>query len=92
MAQHKSTQNGINWKALMEEDDVFKEMLKESIQQYLEAEMDEVLRAGKWERSEGRRGYRSGYYTRGLVPRVGKIELRVPQDRLGRFSTEVFER
>lgn len=92
MAQNKSTQNGINWKALMEEDDLFKEMLKESIQQYLEAEMDEVLRAGKWERSEGRRGYRSGYYTRSLVTRVGKIELRVPQDRLGRFSTEVFER
>jgi len=92
MAQNKSTQNGINWKALMEEDDLFKEMLKESIQQYLEAEMDEVLGAEKWQRNEGRRGYRSGYYTRSLVTRVGKIELRVPQDRLGRFSTEVFER
>lgn len=76
----------------MEEDDLFKEMLKESIQHFLEAEMDEALGAGKWERSESRRGYRSGYYTRGLVTRAGKIELRVPQDRLGRFSTEVFER
>ena len=37
-------------------------------------------------------GYRSGYYTRGLVTRVGRIELRVPQDRKGLFSTEVFER
>ena len=92
MARNKSTQDGIDWKALMEEDDLFKEMLKESIQQYLEAEMDEVLGAGKWERSEDRRGHRSGYYTRSLVTRVGKIELRVPQDRLGRFSTEVFER
>lgn len=92
MAQDKSTQNGIDWKALMEEDDLFKEMLKESIQQFLEAEMDEVIGAGKWERSEERRGHRSGYYTRSLVTRVGKIELRVPQDRLGRFSTEVFER
>jgi transposase-like protein len=92
MAQNKNMQDGINWKALMEEDDLFKQMLKESIQQYLEAEMDEVLGAGKWERNEGRRGYRSGYYTRSLVTRVGKIELRVPQDRLGRFSTEVFER
>jgi len=92
MARNKSTQNVIDWKALMEEDDLFKEMLKESIQHFLEAEMDEALRAGKWERSESRRGYRSGYYTRSLVTRVGKIELRVPQDRLGRFSTEVFER
>ena len=62
------------------------------VQEVLEAEMDEALGAGKWERSEGRQGYRSGYYGRTLVTRVGKLELRVPQDRHGRFSTEVFER
>jgi putative transposase len=49
------------------------------------------LGASKGERTEGRLGYRSGYYTRGLVTRLGKIELRVPQDRQGRFSTELFE-
>ena len=27
-----------------------------------------------------------------LVTRVGALELRVPQDRHGRFSTELFER
>jgi len=26
------------------------------------------------------------------VTRVGRLELRVPQDRAGRFSTELFER
>jgi transposase-like protein len=36
--------------------------------------------------------YRSGYYGRTLVTRVGKLELRVLQDRQGRFRTEVFER
>ena len=40
----------------------------------------------------GRLGYRSGYYDRSLITRVGKLELRVPQDRAGRFSTELFER
>src|SRR5687767_4496552 len=44
------------------------------------------------ERTSARLGYRSGYYTRTLVTRVGKLELRVPQDREGRFSTELFER
>ena len=44
------------------------------------------------ERVEGRLGYRSGYYPRSLITRVGKLELRVPQDRHGRFSTEIFER
>jgi transposase-like protein len=92
MARNKDTQEGIDWKALMTEDDLFKELLRDSIQQYLEAEMEELLGAGKWERSEERRGHRSGYYTRGLVTRVGKIELRVPQDRQGRFSTEIFDR
>jgi transposase-like protein len=31
-------------------------------------------------------------YPRSLITRVGKLELRVPQDRNGRSSTEVFER
>jgi putative transposase len=62
------------------------------LQEVLEAEMTEALGAAKGERVEGRLGYRSGYYTRSLTTRVGKIELRVPQDRQGRFSTELFER
>jgi putative transposase len=51
-----------------------------------------AIGAEKGERVEGRLSYRSGYYSRGLVTRVGKLELRVPQDRNGRFSTEIFER
>ena len=62
------------------------------IQEFLEAEMSEAIGAQKGERVEGRSGYRSGYYPRSLITRVGKLELRVPQDRNGRFSTEIFER
>lgn len=62
------------------------------MQEVLEAEMDEALGASKSERTPERLGYRSGYYGRTLVTRVGKLELRVPQDRAGRFSTELFER
>src|SRR3984893_4034569 len=54
--------------------------------------MSEALGAQKGERTEGRLGYRSGYYVRSLVTRVGKLELRVPQDRQGRFCTQLFER
>jgi transposase-like protein len=54
--------------------------------------MDELVGAAKGERTALRRGYRSGYYGRTLITRVGKLELRVPQDRDGRFSTELFER
>jgi putative transposase len=58
----------------------------------LEAEMTEALGAAKSARTTGRNGYRSGYYGRSLITRVGKLELRVPQDRTGQFSTELFER
>jgi len=64
----------------------------EALQRTLEAEMDEALAAEKSERTPNRVGYRSGYYDRTLVTRVGMIELRVPQDRQGRYRTEVFER
>ena len=77
---------------LAEDGDLLKAIVQETVQQVLEAEMDEALQATKGERSEGRLGYRSGYYSRTLVTRVGKIALRVPQDRQGRFRTEVFER
>jgi putative transposase len=62
------------------------------VQAALEAEMTEAVGAAKGERTETRLAYRSGYYTRSLITRVGTLELRVPQDRLGRFSTELFER
>ena len=79
-------------KLLSEDEDLLKMLVEQTVQQVLEAEMEEALQAGKGERTGERLGYRSGYYNRTLITRVGKIELRVPQDRQGRFRTEVFER
>ena len=72
--------------------DLLKALMKEALDEILEAEMTEALGAERGERSPGRLGYRAGYYQRGLVTRIGKLELRVPRDRDGRFSTELFER
>jgi putative transposase len=72
--------------------DRLREVVRAVLQEVLEAEMTDALGAAKGERSAGRLGYRSGYYGRTLITRVGKLELRVPQDRDGRFSTELFER
>lgn len=77
---------------LCEDRDFLKDLLREVVQETLEAEMNDALGACKGERTSERLGYRSGYYPRTLITRVGKLELRVPQDRQGRFSTEVFER
>ena len=93
MARIKIKRKGLDWKGLLgEEKEFFKNAIQEVVQEVLEAEMDETIGARKGERSSERSGYRSGYYFRGLMTRVGKLELRVPQDRAGRFSTEVFER
>jgi putative transposase len=72
--------------------DGLRELVRAVVQEMLEAEMTETVGAAEGERSAGRLGYRSGYYSRTLVTRVGKLELRVPQDHDGRFSTELFER
>ena len=77
---------------LLSDPDSLREVVRAVMQEMLEAEMTEALGAGKGERTTERLGYRSGSYGRTLITRVGKLELRVPQDREGRFSTELFER
>jgi transposase-like protein len=80
-------------KALLSGDqDFLRPLVQAVLQELLEAKMTEALGAEKGERTPARLGYRAGHYPRTLVTRVGKPELRVPQDRAGRFSTELFER
>ena len=93
MAREKGKPETLKWKELVGEDEDFmRGVVRAVVQEVLEAEMEDALQAAKSERTASRLGYRSGYYTRSLVTRVGALELRVPQDRQGRFSTEVFER
>jgi len=77
---------------LTEQPDFLRPLVHQIVQEVLEAEMEEAVGAQKGERTPERVGYRSGHYSRTLITRVGKLELRVPQDRQGRFRTEVFER
>src|ERR1700752_1041775 len=93
MTNRKGKTELIDVKELLERDEDFLQAaLQALLQAALEAEMSETIGAEKGERTETRLSYRSGYYGRSLVTRVGTLELRVPQDRLGRFSTELFER
>jgi putative transposase len=92
MAQKKDSAARELKQLLSQETDWLKPLIESVIQQVLEAEMEDCVGAGKSERTGTRSGYRSGHYRRTLITRVGKIELRVPQDRQGRFRTELFER
>lgn len=91
-AQTKQQRAASLQRLLADDEEFLRTTVREALEDVLEAEMELALGAAKGERTSDRVGYRSGYYARGLVTRVGKIELRVPQDRQGRFRTEVFER
>jgi putative transposase len=57
-------------------------MLKVLMESSLEEELLEQLQAGKYRRTEVRKGYRNGYYERSLYSRFGVIKaLRVPRAR-----------
>ena len=93
MTQKKSIINHDDVKAALQHDTDFRQpLIQRIVQEVLEVEMEQCLHASKGERTDARLGYRSGYYSRRLITRVGQIELRVPQDRQGHFRTEVFER
>ena len=79
MTKRQGKTGTIDVKAVLAEDEEFLQALvRTALQEVLEAEMTEALGAEKGERASSRQGYRSGYYGRTLVTRVGKLELRVP--------------
>ncbi len=93
MAERNGTERmGLAQAVLLDDPDFLRGIVERTVQTILDAEMTAHLGAGRYERGEGRTGYRNGYKPRTLTTRVGPLELRVPQDRDGTFSTEVFAR
>jgi putative transposase len=67
-------------------------LLESILNQVLQAQATDQLKAGHYERSEERAGYRNGSYPHRLTTRVGQLTLQVPRFRNGQFSTELFSR
>ena len=67
-------------------------LLEPILNQILQAEMTEHLKAEPGEETDDRLGYRNDSYKRKLATRVGTIELEVPRDRDGTFQTALFQR
>ena len=84
MAKREGKAELVEVKALLGADpDYLRTMVPSMVQAALEAEMTDFLGASRSERTGERRGYRSGYYERRLITRVGTLELR----RIGRVSS-----
>lgn len=72
--------------------DRIRSAVKAVLEEILDEEMAQHIGARHRERTEARVGERNGSYNRDLITPVGKIQqLRVPRDRDGTFTTEVFE-
>ncbi|CAN5855442.1 IS256 family transposase [soil metagenome] len=78
--------------ALTDDPSFLKEIVQNALQQILEAEMTQHVGAAPYERTDGRTGQRNGYKPRTLRTRVGTLNLLLPQDREGTFSTQLFAR
>jgi len=77
---------------LLDDPGFLRQIVQRVVQQLLEAEMSEHIGAAPYERSEERKGHRNGHKGRTLRTRVGTLNLLVPQEREGNFSTRLFAR
>lgn len=55
---------------LSQETDFLKPLVKNLLNELLEAEMVEMIGAASYQRCSERKGYRAGYYTRNYVTRI----------------------
>ena len=88
------------WREVKDEEDWWGEVKEETlrvvkrlVEGAMEGELLEQLRAGRYRRTEVRRGYRNGYRSRSLLTEMGLLEsLRVPRDREGHYQPTVLPR
>lgn len=70
-----------------------KNLFKDTLQELLEAELDENLRYEKYEYSdEPKNNYRNGSLKKTVHSTAGDIELSVPRDRNGEFEIVIVEK
>ena len=72
-------------------EDALKDLMSGTIQEMLEAEMDEHLGYNSYERSDNT-DYRNGKKTKKIRGNFGETEIEVPQDRDGSFEPKVVQK
>ena len=77
---------------LLSDKEPLAKLIEVILNQILEAQMTEHLKAKPHERTEDRQGYRNGSRIRTLTARVGPLTLIIPRSRDGSFSPEIFRR
>jgi transposase-like protein len=89
---HRRTGVQLAQGVLLDDLEFLEEIVRRVLQELLEAEMTEHVGAVPHERTDARKGHRNGHKPRTLRTRAGTLNLLVPQDREGTFSTRLFAR
>ena len=71
--------------------DLVRDSVEETLNALLDHKTDELIRAGKYERTGDRKGYRSGHYERNFGTTSGEVKLRVPKLKGIQFETAIIE-
>jgi putative transposase len=90
--EHRKPDVELAQEVLLDDPGFLREIVERVLQELLETEMTEHIGAIPYERTENRNGHRNGHKPRALRTRVGTLNLLVPQDREGTFSTRLFAR
>lgn len=72
--------------------DLVRSSVEETLNALLDQEAEELVKAGRYERTGDRSGYRSGHYDRNFSTSSGNVTLHVPKLKGLRFETAIVER
>jgi len=73
-------------------DEMVRNTVEETLNGMLEAEAEQLVGAGRYERRETRKDTRAGHYERNLDTKAGRVKLKVPKLRKLSFETAIIER
>jgi putative transposase len=71
--------------------DFLKELAEAVLDRLMQLDVEGVIGAGRYERSDGRTTHRNGYRERDLETRLGTLELRIPKLRRGSYFPAFLE-
>jgi transposase-like protein len=83
--------NYLRKKDLVEDVDFLKKASEFMYQKLIDLEAEEVIGAGRYERTPKRQTYRNGTRERQLETRVGKITVKIPKLRRGSYFPSILE-
>ena len=69
-----------------------KDLVKNSVEETLDAEADRLVNAERYARDENRQGYRAGHYDRKFSTTAGDVNLKMPKLKGVTFETAIIDR